>query len=80
MTHDFKNGRKPVAVKPSFVRADERGLFVEVVNEGPWETVVHGSMKKGSEMGQHYHRECRAFFILSAGAPRLLSDTLLITV
>lgn len=59
--------KKPSAVDPTFVRHDDRGTFVEIVNEGPWETVIQGSMKKGKEMGHHYHRESRAFFYLIAG-------------
>jgi len=57
----------PGVVGPSFVRNDDRGTFVEVVNEGPWETVIYGSMKKGKTMGEHYHRENRAFFYLMTG-------------
>lgn len=54
-------------IKPSFIRKDERGIFVEIVNEGPWETIIHGSMESGAEMGNHYHRECRAFFYVVDG-------------
>ena len=54
-------------VKPSFVRKDERGDFVEIVNEGPWETIIHGTMEPGAEMGNHYHREARAFFYVVNG-------------
>ena len=53
--------------QPSFVREDDRGLFVEIVNGGPWETIIHGSMNKGSDLGNHYHRECRALFYLVDG-------------
>ncbi|MCA1962088.1 MAG: hypothetical protein LDL33_15000 [Desulfomonile sp.] len=63
------HGCKPVA--PTFVRKDERGLFVEIVNEGPWETIIHGSMAKNAEMGNHYHRECRAYFYLISGRARI---------
>lgn len=52
---------------PSYRRDDERGLFVEVTNGGPWETVITGSMKAGSSLGDHYHRECRALFFLIRG-------------
>ena len=61
------HGRSCQPVAPSYVREDPRGLFVEIVNEGPWETVIHGAMKRGAEMGNHYHRECRAFFYLVTG-------------
>jgi len=54
-------------IKPSFIRRDERGTFVEIVNEGPWETIIHGSMKSGAEMGNHYHKECRALFYVVSG-------------
>ncbi|MBU0480960.1 MAG: hypothetical protein KKG47_07650 [Proteobacteria bacterium] len=54
-------------LKPTFIRNDDRGLFVEITHEGPWETVIHGSMQKGASMGNHYHRECRAFFYLVSG-------------
>ncbi len=57
--------------EPTFIRKDERGLFVEVLNEGPWETIIHGSMKCGAEMGPHYHRECRAYFYLINGSARV---------
>lgn len=67
------SGKSPLVVDanpvpPSFVRRDDRGLFVEVVNEGPWETVIHGSMKAGKAMGDHYHRENKAFFFLTSGS------------
>lgn len=62
---------KPEAVPPTFKRQDGRGLFVEVVNEGPWETVITGHMKAGARMGDHYHRECRAFFFLIRGSAKV---------
>jgi quercetin dioxygenase-like cupin family protein len=64
---DTPRVKKPTPVEPSFVRKDDRGHFIEIVNEGPWETIIHGSMKKGKTMGNHYHRECRAFFYLISG-------------
>jgi quercetin dioxygenase-like cupin family protein len=54
-------------VKPTFVRKDQRGDFIEIVNEGPWETIIHGTMEAGSEMGNHYHREARAYFYIVSG-------------
>lgn len=53
--------------KPTFSRHDQRGTFFEIVNEGPWETIVHGSMKVDSVMGNHYHKHCVAFFYLIRG-------------
>ena len=52
---------------PSYCREDERGLFVEVTNGGPWETVITGRMEAESRLGDHYHRECRALFFLIRG-------------
>ena len=52
---------------PSFIREDERGSFIEIVNEGPWETIIQGEMKTGAKMGKHYHRECRAYFYIIEG-------------
>jgi quercetin dioxygenase-like cupin family protein len=52
---------------PNFVREDARGLFVEILNGGGWETVIHGSMQTGAELGNHYHRDCNAFFYLLRG-------------
>ena len=54
-------------VKPTFVRKDQRGDFIEIVNEGPWETIIHGTMEAGAEMGNHYHREARAYFYIVSG-------------
>jgi len=59
-------------VGPSFRRSDQRGLFVEIVNEGPWETVIHGSMAKDAVMGNHYHRRTDAFFYLVKGSAEIV--------
>ncbi len=55
-------------VKPSFRREDGRGLFVEILGEGPWETVIHGAMAKDAVMGNHYHEKTVAFFYLVKGS------------
>ena len=57
--------------KPTFTRQDDRGLFVEVVDEGPWETVIHGTMLAGSQMGNHYHKVNKALFYLVSGSARV---------
>ncbi len=33
---------------PAFRREDERGLFVEGLNEGRWESLLFGSMQRGA--------------------------------
>ena len=52
---------------PTFQRRDGRGLFVEALNGGPWETLVFGTMKRDAEMGQHYHKKTEIFFCLTKG-------------
>ncbi len=58
-------------IKPSFIREDNRGSFIEILNEGPWETIIHGEMKTNSEMGDHYHKECKAFFFITKGKAKV---------
>ncbi len=48
-------------------RIDDRGLFVEVIAEGEWESVIHGKMHAGAVLGQHYHLLTRIFFYLTLG-------------
>ena len=59
---------RPRMVRPGYVREDDRGLFVEILAEGPWETIIHGTMQQGKTMGNHYHRENKAFFYLVNGS------------
>ena len=53
---------------PTHLREDARGLFVEVVNTGPWETVITATMRPGSVIGNHYHKRTRIFLYLVSGA------------
>jgi dTDP-4-dehydrorhamnose 3,5-epimerase-like enzyme len=55
-------------MRPTSERQDVRGSFIEVVNSGPWETVITGSMREGSVLGNHYHRRTRMYFFLVHGA------------
>ncbi len=52
---------------PTFQRRDGRGLFVEALNGGPWETLVFGSMKRDAELGHHYHKKTEVCFFLTKG-------------
>ncbi len=61
----------PRILRPSFVRADARGALVEVMNDGEWRSVLHGSMRAGAVMGQHYHKETLVLFFLETGATRV---------
>lgn len=56
---------------PTFRREDARGLFLEVINRGPWETVIAGSMREGAVLGHHYHRRTEMFLFLTSGAARI---------
>lgn len=58
-------------LRPTYVREDARGLFVEIVSTGPWETVVTGTMRAGAVLGRHYHRRTRALLFLTRGAARV---------
>ncbi len=48
-------------------RVDERGQFVELLAEGAWEAIVHGSMRAGAVMGNQYHRRTRVYFFVTSG-------------
>ncbi len=50
-----------------YERLDARGRFVEILAEGQWEAVIHGSMKQDSVMGNHYHLLTRVYFYLIRG-------------
>jgi quercetin dioxygenase-like cupin family protein len=53
---------------PTHTREDARGTLVEIVNSGPWETVLTGRMHAGAVLGNHYHKTTRMLFYLIAGA------------
>ena len=50
-----------------YKRADDRGLFVEVIAEGSWEAVIHGKMHTGAVLGNHYHLVTRIYLYLTSG-------------
>jgi dTDP-4-dehydrorhamnose 3,5-epimerase-like enzyme len=55
-------------VSPSMVREDSRGVLIEVVNAGPWETVLTGALRRGGVLGNHYHQRTRMFLFLLEGS------------
>jgi dTDP-4-dehydrorhamnose 3,5-epimerase-like enzyme len=55
-------------IAPSFERRDERGTFQEILNDGRWESLIHGNMKSGAVMGNHYHKHTSIFFYLTTGS------------
>lgn len=52
---------------PTFERVDDRGRFVEIIAEGNWQAVIHGEMKEGAVMGNHYHWLTRVYFYVVKG-------------
>jgi dTDP-4-dehydrorhamnose 3,5-epimerase-like enzyme len=58
-------------VEPGFVRRDERGTFLEIVNGFESRTAVCGRMRAGAVLGNHYHRRTRVFFYLTRGRARV---------
>ena len=51
-----------------YERVDDRGRFVEVIAGGTWQTIIHGAMKAGALMGNHYHKKTRIYFYLIEGS------------
>jgi len=58
-------------VEPGFVRRDERGTFLEIVNGFESKTAVWGRMRAGAVLGNHFHKKTRVFFFLSSGRARV---------
>ena len=56
-------------LRPTFERKDERGTFVELLNDGRWESLISGRMEPGAVLGHHYHvRTIVVFFLLDGDA------------
>jgi dTDP-4-dehydrorhamnose 3,5-epimerase-like enzyme len=55
----------------AFVREDDRGTFVEMLNREGWGSLVMGCMKRGSVIGNHFHKETDVFFSLMSGRVRM---------
>ena len=58
-------------IPATYSRKDDRGTFVEIVNRGPWQTVITGSMNAGAVLGNHYHKVTELFFFLVDGRCRV---------
>ncbi len=59
-------------LRPTFERRDARGLFWELLNEGQWQSVLHGTMAPKAVMGNHYHRRTDVCFFLLTGTARVV--------
>ena len=50
-------------------RKDDRGTFTECINDDQcWKSINSGTMNAGAIMGNHYHKNCKAFFFLLSGS------------
>lgn len=58
-------------IKPVFIREDKRGVFSEALNGSRWENASYGVMKKGSIMGNHYHKKTSVYFFITSGSARV---------
>lgn len=58
---------KQKKIKPTYVRKDKRGVFVEIVNSGRWEHLSYGKIKKDATLGSHYHKRTKIIFFLING-------------
>ena len=54
-------------IKPSFEHKDERGVFRELVT-GSWKAVNYAERKKGSIIGNHYHKNISEIILLVTGS------------
>ena len=54
-------------LRPTFERKDERGDFIELLNDGRWESLIYGRMEPGAVLGHHYHMRTTVFFFLIEG-------------
>lgn len=63
---------RPRVQSSAYIRTDARGTFVEIINSDyEWRSVNGGRMKKGSVMGNHYHKKITAFFYILEGEARV---------
>lgn len=67
----MKKIQKYLIVKPSYIRLDKRGVFIEILNDKHWGNISYGKMKKGAVMGNHYHKKTDIFFFVTSGGVRI---------
>lgn len=56
--------------KPNFISSDERGIFAEVA-QGDWKTLNYALRKKGSIIGNHYHKKFSELIFLISGKAKV---------
>ena len=63
-------------IKPSYKREDERGLLLEIVKNKPFVDLLYGKMKKGSIIGNHYHKKTLEFLHLLEGKAHIYTKNI----
>lgn len=53
--------------KPAFESKDERGTFKEIISGGIWQNVNYSNRKKGSILGNHYHKIMKELIFVFSG-------------
>lgn len=59
---------------PTFIRSDNRGIFIEAINGTRFANVSFGMMRRGAVMGNHYHKKTKVFFYIING--KAIVDTI----
>ena len=54
-------------IKPNFEHKDQRGVLREVVRGKQWKQLNEYERKKGSIVGNHYHKKLEEFFYIIRG-------------
>jgi len=55
-------------IKPNFVHEDDRGILREITRGHQWRQLNEYERKKGSIVGNHYHKTFEEFFFIIKGA------------
>ncbi len=61
-------------LSPGFRRADARGTFAEILNQGSWGSLILGEMKTDAVLGHHYHKNTEIYFFLKSGRARVTTQ------
>lgn len=56
---------------PNFIRQDNRGTLIELVNGVSLRNISIGESKKGSVMGNHYHKRTKVYFFIYQGKAKI---------
>jgi quercetin dioxygenase-like cupin family protein len=59
-------------IKTNFELRDERGTLREIARGGPWAQMNEYERKKGSVVGNHYHKVLSEFFYVVSGSMKVV--------